>query len=171
LLLYARARHKEAIAIARHAIGIDPDYGPAHAALGAALVFSGCWDAGAASAGRAIELDPEDPYVHLYGRIVGFGRLGAGHLEEAAEWFQRCDHLAPGLPQNLAGLAVASVLMNDREAAEAAVATLIECEPELEASVVGPLPFQDSANWARFADALRQSGFQDGRSANPAATD
>jgi tetratricopeptide (TPR) repeat protein len=154
--LFARGGHDEAATVARHALEIDPDYGTAHWALAASQVFAGDWDVGCRTAERAVDIDPQDPFVHLYGRTAALGHFGAGRLDEAAAWFQRCDHLAPGLPQNLAGLAAARALLGEIESARQAATSLREAEPELEEYC--PLPYRNPADWSRFAAALRLAG-------------
>lgn len=158
LLLVARQRHSEAADSAQHALGINAEYSPAHWALGAAQVFSGRWDVGCQTTERATEIDPQDPYMHLYVRTAGFGHLGAGRLDRAAMCFQKCDRLAPGLPQNLAGLAVVRATMGERDAAALAVASLREAEPGLGLMDLCPLPFSEPANWSHFAEGLRSAG-------------
>lgn len=158
LLLVARRRHDEATAIARHALRVNPDYAPAHGLLGATLVFAGDWGAGTASAERAAAIDERDPYLHLYARIAGLGHLGEASPGRAAKWFQRCEHLAPGLPQNLAGLAVARVSMGHHEAAARAASAFRQSAPDLGLADLRPLPFRDPADWSRFTAALRLAG-------------
>ena len=158
LLLMARGRHDDATASARHALRMSPGYAPAHGLLGATRVFAGEWDAGVASAERAAAIDERDPYLHLYARIAGLGHLGGGRPGRAATWFERCEHLAPGLPQNLAGLAVARVSTGQHEAAARAASAFRRSAPDVRLAALRPLPFRDPADWSRFAAALRRAG-------------
>lgn len=79
-------------------------------------------------------------------------------IDRAAMCFQKCDRLAPGLPQNLAGLAVVRATMGERDAAALAVASLREAEPGLGLMDLCPLPFSEPANWSHFAEGLRSAG-------------
>ena len=107
---------------------------------------------------RAVNIDIRDPYVHLYSRIAAYGHLGAGRHDEAGDWFQKADQLAPGLPPNLAGLVVSRWLDGDEEGAHDAVIRLLEEEPEFRLRETHPLPFRDVAVWDRFVGALRAAG-------------
>ncbi len=161
LLLYARRRHRDAAAAAGRALELNPDYNMGHWMLGAAQVFTGDFDAGSESATRAVNIDIRDPYVHLYSRIAAYGHLGAGRYDEAIDWFQKADLLAPGLPPNLAGLAVSHRLDGDEEGARDAVAHLMEEEPEFRLAEAEPLPYRDEGMWARFVETLRRAGAPD----------
>lgn len=158
LLLFARGNNDEAAISAQHALEIDPDYSMGHCVLGAARVFAGDGEAGAASAERAGGEDERDPYRHIYVRIAGLGHLGAGRPDRAAACFLRCDQLVPGLPQNLAGLAVARQRAGESGAAAGAVRALCRIEPDLRLADVCPLPYRDPDEWTRFADTLREAG-------------
>ena len=126
--------------------------------LGAAQVFAGEPDAGAESAMRAVNIDIRDPYVHLYSRIAAYGHLGAGRYDEAVNWFQRADQLAPGLPPNLAGLAVSRWLDGDEDGARAAILRLLEEEPAFRLHEAYPLPYRDDGTWAQFAETMSRAG-------------
>ena len=118
----------------------------------------GEWDIGAQNATRAVDVDIRDPYVHLYSRIVAYGHWGAGRFDQAVDWFERAEQLAPGLSPNLAGLAVSRWHGGDKEGARDAVVHLLEEETEFRLSELHPLPFQDVAVWDRFFGALRAAG-------------
>jgi class 3 adenylate cyclase/TolB-like protein len=158
LLLYGRQRHREAAAAARRGLELNPENNMGLWMLGATQVFEGEADAGAESAIRAIQIDVKDPYVHLYSRIVGYGRLDAARYDDAVDWFERADQLAPGAAPNLIGLAVARYLNGDEDGARYAVARLVEEEPAFRLGEVHALPYKDEGTWARFVDALRRAG-------------
>jgi len=161
LLLFARRRHRDAAAAARRSLELNADYNMGLWLLGAAQVFAGESDAGAESAMRAVNIDIRDPYVHLYSRIAAYGHWGAGRYDEAVNWFQRADQSAPGLPPNLAGLAVSRLLDGDEGGAHDAVVRLLEEEPEFRLHRMHPLPYRDDGDWARFAEAMRRAGAPD----------
>ena len=158
LLLYARRRHRDSAAAARQSLELNPEYNMGLWTLGAALVFSGECDAGAETATRAVNIDVRDPYVHLYSRVVAYGYLGARRYYEAADWFQKADQLAPGLPPNLTGLAVSRWLDGDEDGTRDAVAHLMDEEPEFRLGEMYPLPYLDDGMWARFVETLRSAG-------------
>ena len=161
LLLYARRRHRDAAAAARRSLELNPEYNMGLWALGAVQVFTGECDAGAESATRAVNIDIRDPYVHLYSRTAAYGHLGAERYDEAIDWFQKANQLAPGLPPNLAGLAVSRWLDGDEVGARDAVVRLLEEESKFRPGETCPLPFRDIAVWDRFVGALRAAGALD----------
>jgi len=158
LLLFGRRRHADAKAAALRSLELNPDFNMAMWALGAALTFLGEPDAGAESAMRAVGFETRDPYVHLYSRFAGYGHLDAGRLEEAREWFQRADQLAPGVGPNLAALAVSRWRAGDRPGANTAIEALLEQEPDFSVSACYPLPYRAPEAWLKFAEALRAAG-------------
>ena len=158
LLLYARKRHRDSAVAVRRALELNPEYNMGLWLLGTVQVFTGEFDAGAERATRAVNIDIRDPYVHLYSRIVAHGHLGAARYGEAADWFQKAEQLAPGLPPNLAGLAVSRWLDGDKDGARDAIAHLIENEPEFRLAETEPLPYRDDGMWARYIETLRRSG-------------
>jgi adenylate cyclase len=158
LLLFAHRRHRDSAAAARRSLELNSEYNMGLWLLGAAQVFTGESDAGAESAMRAVNIDIRDPYIHLYSRIAAYGHLGAGRYDEAVNWFQRADQLAPGLPPNLAGLAVSRWLEGDEDGGRDAILRLLEEEPTFRLHETCPLPYRDDGSWARFAETMRRAG-------------
>ena len=158
LHLFARRQHRDAAAAARRALELNPEYNMGLWALGAAQVFGGEPDLGAQSAMRAVGVDLRDPYVHLYSRVAAYGHLGAQRIDEALDWFQRADQLAPGGVPNIAGLAVCRILGGNKDGAQDEVHRLLRAEPGFRLSDLVSLPYSDGSEWQRFADALRQAG-------------
>jgi tetratricopeptide (TPR) repeat protein len=158
MLLFARGRHQDAVAAAERALQLNPEYNMALWTLGAAQALDGKYVQGIENATRAVNIDIRDPYVHLYSRAVAYGYYGATDVEKAAEWFWKADQLAPGLPHNLAGLAVCRWHNGDHDGARGAVSRLLDEEPEFRVSDMMALPFRDAALWERFLDGLRAAG-------------
>lgn len=158
LLLHAQRRHRDAVAAGRRALELNSDYNMGLWTLGAAQVFAGDFDLGAQVAMRAVNIDIRDPYVHLYSRIVAYGHLSAGRYSEATDWFQRADHLAPGLPPNLIALTVSQCLEGDDEGARKALSRLMCEEPDFRIAKMEPLPYRDEALWAHFVETLCRAG-------------
>jgi tetratricopeptide (TPR) repeat protein len=65
IVLQRRGRHADAIAEFRAASRLDPSFGPAHLLAGASLLALGQPKAALAALGRAAELMPREPAVHL----------------------------------------------------------------------------------------------------------
>ena len=158
LLLYAYGRHREAIAAAERALAINADFNMALWMRGAALIFAGDTEAGIASAHRAVDINPVDPYVHLYSRVVAYGHFDAGRFHEAATWFEKADHLAPGVPPNLVGLIASRWRQGEHVTAREALDRLLLEMPDFRLSAVEGLPYRDPAGWAAYWMALRDAG-------------
>lgn len=158
LLLHVRKRHRDAAAAARRSLEFNPEYNMGLWVLGAAQIFAGEFEAGTPNALRAVNIDIRDPYVHLYSRVVAYGHLGVGRYDDAVEWFQRADQLAPGVPPNLLGMIVSQQLAGDTEGARDVVTRLMEQTPELRLSAMHPLPYREQAHWIDFVETLRRAG-------------
>jgi len=158
LLLHVRKRHRDAAAAARRSLEFNPEYNMGLWVLGAAQIFAGEFEAGTPNALRAVNIDIRDPYVHLYSRVVAYGHLGVGRYDDAVEWFQRADQLAPGVPPNLLGMIVSQQLAGDTEGARDVVTRLMEQTPPLRLSDMHPLPYREQAHWIDFAETLRRAG-------------
>ena len=158
MLTFARGRHHEAAVAAERALQLNPDYNMALWTLGAAEVFGGEYAKGKDTATHAVNIDIRDPYVHLYSRIVGYGCFAAEEYAEAADWFWKADQLAPGLPHNLAGLAVCQWHNDDQEGARETISRLLGEEPEFRIGDMMTLPFSDVAVWQRLVSGLRAAG-------------
>ncbi len=161
MLLYGRRRYTEAVAAAERSIQLNPEFNLGLWALGAAQAFGGKYAEGIDSATRAVDVDIRDPYVHLFSRVAGYGCYGAAEFQAASDWFWKADQLAPGLPHNLAGLAVCQWHNGDREGARGTVARLLDEEPEFRVCDIMTLPFRDVAVWDRFLEGLRAAGAPD----------
>ncbi|MCP4304393.1 MAG: hypothetical protein GY788_05845 [bacterium] len=158
LHLFVRGRYRNAVAAARQALEVNPDYNMGFWTLGMAQVFAMDFKTGIQNAIRAVDIDLRDPYVHLYSRTVAHGYLGIGNTSEAVEWFLRADRLAPGLAQNLMGLAVAAWLDGDETEARHTIERLVQEEPEFRLSETHPLPYKEAAMWKHLTDTLRAAG-------------
>lgn len=158
LLLHGYRRHSEARAAVSQALQINPDYNMALWVLGEIQIFSGDPDAGIESARRAIDIAPDDPYVHLYSRAAGYGCLMAGRPDSAAEWFRRADHLAPDLAPNLLGLAICAGLAGDAADATQARDAFLRLAPAFRVSTFDALPFRDAAQRDRLRTLLGDAG-------------
>ena len=129
LLLYGRRHYGEAAAAARRSLELNPEYNTGLWGLAAVQVFAGDYEAGTENALRAMNVDVRDPYVHIYCRMAAFGHFGAGRFDDAVDWFQRADQLAPALPPNLMGLVAGRWRAGNERGARDAIKRLVEDEP------------------------------------------
>ena len=158
LLLYAHRQHREAIAAAERALAINADFNMALWMLGAARIFAGETEAGIASAMRAVEINPLDPYLHLYSRVVAYGHFDAGRPLEAASWFEKANQLAPGVPPNLVGLVASRGRAGDAVGARHALERLLIEVPDFRLDTLEALPYREAANWQAYLAALGAAG-------------
>ena len=158
LLLFARRRHRDAVAASRRALELNSEYNMGLWSLGSTQVFGGKPGLGLQSAIQAVEIDVRDPYVHLYSRVAGYGCLGVRRFDEAIDWFQRSDQLAPGLLPNFAGLAVSRLRAGDRGGAQNEIDRLLQDAPAFRLADMCPLPYRNETEWRNFAEALLEAG-------------
>ena len=87
--LHRQQRHEEAIETYRDVLKMDPDYVPAHAGTGYALLRLKRYEEAVESLARAISLQPESP--EAADRHVAMGRASQalGRTEAAAERYER----------------------------------------------------------------------------------
>jgi serine/threonine protein kinase/Flp pilus assembly protein TadD len=81
-----------AISAARTAVGLDPDLGEAHAALGFALCCTGSWDHGLRECERAVHLNPEYFLAHDW---LALPLSALGRFDEALVAIERAKRLEP----------------------------------------------------------------------------
>ena len=108
-------------------------------------------------ASRAVECDPGYPYLHLYQRSLGYVNLVAGNYAAGAEIFQRADHNAPRLPQNIIGIIACAQLGSDQVQSQSAVKSLLEVVPEFNLEEYEPWPFTEPTKWAAVHEALAKA--------------
>jgi DNA-binding winged helix-turn-helix (wHTH) protein len=94
--LFHAAGERRAIALARHALALDPHQGLAYAGIGVATEDTASWVDSERLARRGLVEDPKSPEVHNWhsGLLAEIGRLQEG-LDEARLSYQ-LDHFLPG---------------------------------------------------------------------------
>ena len=113
-LLQVAGEHR-AVALARHALALDPHQGLAYTAIGVAMNGIAPWAELERLARRAIAADPKSPEAHNWhsGLLAGMGRLQSG-LDEARLSYQY-DHFLPGKVDQLVRINIASGNLDDAQ--------------------------------------------------------
>jgi Tfp pilus assembly protein PilF len=112
----ARHDYDEAIALARAALNVDPEYAAAHVLAARAYGRLGRHTEAMESLRRAVHADPLTPEMHLE---LGFAAIRTGELEVARGSFEHYMRLAPGgpgVPRARAGIETVTRLMHLLEA-------------------------------------------------------
>jgi Domain of unknown function (DUF4388)/Tetratricopeptide repeat len=112
----ARRDYDEAIALARAALNVDPEYAAAHVLAARAYGRLGRHAEAMESLRRAVHADPLTPEMHLE---LGFAAIRTGELEVARGSFEHYMRLAPGgagVPRARAGIETVTRLMHLLEA-------------------------------------------------------
>lgn len=102
------AARRRAIALARHALALDPHQGLAYTAIGTATDDSSSWLDNERLARRALAADPKSPEAHNWqsGLLSQIGRLGAALNE--AKISHDLDHFLPGKIDQLVRINIAA---------------------------------------------------------------
>jgi len=157
LHLYGMRQWADARAAANRSLQVNPDYNMGLWMLAATETFDGQPLHGLELADRAVDIEPRDPYVHLYRRVGAYACMAMDRHAEAAQRFLETDQMAPDLAPNLIGLATALHFSGDMAGAQRTVLRLREVEPSLTPDEVGPLPDRDGRLSERVRLALRQA--------------
>ena len=109
------AARRRAIALARHALSLDPHQGLAYTAIGTANDETANWLDNYRLAGRAIAADPKSPEAHNWrsGLLSQIGLLGQA-LHEAQVSYD-LDHFLPGKVDQLVRLNIAAGRLDEAQ--------------------------------------------------------
>jgi adenylate cyclase len=157
-LFYVEHDHGSARIEVEESLRLNPNYYHSIDLMSQIEAFSG--DAGKAKqlALRATDCDPGYPYLHLYQRSLGYVHLVVGDHAAAEDLFRRADRAAPGLPQNLIGIAASIQLQADANGAQAAMGALLQLVPDFNLDEYEPWPFLDPSKWVAIREALEEAG-------------
>lgn len=158
LLLYVMHDHRAARIEAEESLRLNPGFYHAINLLSQIELFAGDLEKARSLALQCVDCDPGYPYLHLYQRGAGYVYAVSARYAEAVDSFQRADRGATGLPQNLIGIVASSQLSGDMEAAQRAMASLLELAPDFNLAECDPWPFSDPSKWTPILNALAASG-------------
>ncbi|MGH7711763.1 MAG: protein kinase domain-containing protein [Gemmatimonadaceae bacterium] len=124
--LFVNGRVREAIAVYRVAVRLDPVTPILRASYGYTLSAAGQRDSALAQAREAVRLDPANPVVRL---LVGHAHLALGQPAAALKELETANSQAPNTPLILGGLGAALVANGMRERSDELLTALAKFPP------------------------------------------
>ena len=158
VLLYADRNLSAAQLEAEAALQINPDYYHAINLRSQLWLFEGDLVRAEEAAERCAQCDVGHPYRHLYLRDKALVHAAKGAYETALACYYEANTLAPGLPQNLVGMAICAKLGGRDHEAEQYTQRLFSDVAGVNLDIVDMWPFDDQGICRRFRDALASSG-------------
>jgi adenylate cyclase len=154
-----RREHELAIPELKRAIEFNPSYAWAHFALGMAYATSGRPEEGIAPIEAAMRLSPHDPYLGQFMVHIGSAYLFMGEAERAKEWAERALR-EPNIQWSRYALLISALGHLGRpEAAQRAIAAVLELRPEITVGAVGAWwPIADDGTRDILLEGLRRAG-------------
>ncbi|MCL5778945.1 tetratricopeptide repeat protein [Limibaculum sp. FT325] len=150
-------RFDDAIAAARRAIALDPNYADGYAILGLTLIYAGEVDEGIAAIETAIKLNPRAPFY--YQQNLGLAYYLSGRYEDAATALESVLARNPHFLQGHLLLAATYAQIDRLPDAEWEIAEAQSLSPGISISherLTGQ--FRDSDDMSRYIEGLRKAG-------------
>ena len=158
LALHLRGDCQAALADARRALALNPQYALAIQLEGEALIYGGAPEEGIQLVGKAISSNLRDPTNFYRHSILAMGRFILGDYAGA---LAESDQAAQGsFDMPLFDLARAAILvrLGRQEAATEVTARILVRWPDMTAATTQPPPFHRAEDRDRFFEALRRAG-------------
>jgi tetratricopeptide (TPR) repeat protein len=150
-------RFDEAVASARRAIELDPNYADGHAQWGNALNRAGRPEEGYRAIQMAMRLNPRHGFVYYW--IVGESLFQMGRIEEAVSAYKKALELNPQFARARRRLAAVYGQMGRIGDAEWEAAELLTLEPDFRlARARETTKFKNPADLERYIEGLRKAG-------------
>jgi TolB-like protein len=152
-------RSADALAAARRALELNPNFALGYYILSLVLAAEGKGREAIVAAERAIRISPRDPFKGFFSAAAGFANFAAGRYAEATEWARLADSESPGsavVHRLLVASAAQAGLLDE---ARTALAELKRMHPDVSLALVessGAL--SDADLRARYIDGLRKAG-------------
>jgi TolB-like protein/class 3 adenylate cyclase/Tfp pilus assembly protein PilF len=155
--LWRDRNYEQAIAEARRAVALDPNYAGGYARLGAILQYAGRPQEGIALVKKAMGLDPHFPFIYLF--WLGEAYYFIGQYDEALASLERSVTRNPNHLATRWLLVPTYVALGRHEEARAEIAEMLRISPRISLQFLRPrLPYKNQAAWERAVDALRKAG-------------
>jgi TolB-like protein len=152
----------DAIAAARKAVELNPNFAYGYSFMGAAHSASGDGKSAVAMIDRAVRLSPRDLLRDEFELFYAFAHFQMGNYSEAATFAASAISLRPGHAYPYRVLAASSALAGDRKRAEKAVADILILTPGLNiAAATMQNVYTRDDDRERFIDGLRKAGLPD----------
>ena len=161
LALHLRGDCQAALADARQALALNPQYALAIQLKGEALIFSGKPKEGILLIDRAIASDAHDTTNFYRHWILAMGYFTTGDYDDALAAIEQAIQGALDLPMfDLAKSAILAEL-GRREEARNAIAHILARWPDATIKTMHKPPFQENEDRKRYLEALREAGLPD----------
>jgi TolB-like protein/tetratricopeptide (TPR) repeat protein len=141
------------------ALALDPNLAAAWECSGAVRAWLGEPDTAIEHLTRALRLSPLDPLMPRRVNMIGFSYFIAGRYDEALSWGTRALRDQPEFLAALRLVAASSACVGRMDEARVAMVRHLQLDPAMQLSKLRQYnPTRKSADFARFAEALRKAG-------------
>jgi len=157
---FTRRRTDEAVEEFQHALDLNPNFAAAHGYLGMALALDGRSDQAIDHIEQAIRMSPHDPQNAIFNVHLAAAHYLAGRYTEAVGFARKAMQQRSGLT-NAHRIYVASLAQAGQiDEARAALARLMELQPEHSiAWIERNIPYT-SGSMAKFLEGMRKAGLE-----------
>ena len=157
--LWRDRNYEQAIAEARRAVALDPNYAEGYARLGAILVFAGRPEEGITLVKKAMGLNPHYPFIYLM--WLGQAYYFTGQYDEALAWLERSVTRNPNHLATHKWLVPTYVALGRHEEARAEITEILRISPRISLQFLRQSEqwlYKEQAAIERLVDALRKAG-------------
>jgi TolB-like protein len=159
MVCMATLEGSEAVAAARKAVELNPNFAYGYSFLGVALATSGDGKAAISAIDRAVRLSPRDLLRDEFELFYAFAHFQMGNYAEAADFASSAISLRPGHAYPYRVLAASSALSGEQKRAEAAIEEILALTPGLNiAAATMQTVYAPDDDRERFIDGLRKAG-------------
>ena len=159
MVCMASLEGSEAVAAARKAVELNPNFAYGYSFLGVALATSGDGKAAISAIDRAVRLSPRDLLRDEFELFYGFAHFQMGNYAEAADYAASAISLRPGHAYPYRILAASSALAGDQERAVATIEEILGLTPGLNIALATMQSvFVPDDDRERFINGLRKAG-------------
>jgi TolB-like protein/cytochrome c-type biogenesis protein CcmH/NrfG len=157
-LAFMARRTEEAVRRFRAAIDLNPNFAAAYGYVGWVLAHDGQSDEAIKNLQQAIRMSPRDPFNVFF--LVGLAAVNysAGRYAEAAEWAEQAVQLRPGHLGARRKLCASLAQAGQLEAAQAALNTLRQLQPEISIAWIKQSVPYTSGPMEHFLEGMRKAG-------------
>jgi TolB-like protein len=159
MVCMASLEGSEAVAAARKAVELNPNFAYGYSFLGVALATSGDGKAAISAIDRAVRLSPRDLLRDEFELFYGFAHFQMGNYAEAADYAASAISLRPGHAYPYRILAASSALAGDQKRAVATIEEILGLTPGLNIALATMQSvFVPDDDRERFINGLRKAG-------------
>jgi TolB-like protein len=160
--LWRNKQHEQAIAEAKRAIALSPNFYSPYSVLGISLIFAGRPAEAIDALEKAIRLNPRNPlYLETYLTALGVAYASTGRSAEAITALKRAVSLVPNDPTPHLNLASIYSASGQEDEARAEIAEVLRLNPSFSLEGLRKrLPFKDPAAAEQYLASLNKAGLK-----------